>query len=358
MTEFRVLWRIGFRMGVVLVFSGVVDGLTEYLPAEQHAATESPTSESQTTSQPPATNDMVRRKVMIPSTADGTDQPCYVTLPAGFDSRQPAVPLLVSLHSWSGNVEQRSASQQMLEKMAIERGWIYLFPNFRAANRRPDACGSAKAQQDILDAVAWAKAQYPVDPRRIYLTGSSGGGHMTMLMVGCHPHIWAAASAWVGISDLAAWHQFHAGDRYGAMMRASCGGAPGESPQIDRQYRERSPLSHLARAIDVPLDIAAGIHDGHRGSVPIRHSLDAFNEIAKAVGGKPISDAEIRQLSQPNGRLDQPQPSDRESDPVLGRKIYLRRRAGKARITIFEGGHEGLAGPAIAWLERHVRPQQ
>jgi dipeptidyl aminopeptidase/acylaminoacyl peptidase len=300
---------------------------------------------------------MIRRKVMIRSTADETDQPCYVTLPASFNSKQPAVPLLVSLHSWSGDVEQRSASQQMLEEMAVERGWIHLFPHFRGPNSHPDACGSVKAQQDILDAVAWAKAQYPVDPRRIYLTGSSGGGHMTMLMAGRHPHIWAAASAWVGISDLAAWHQLHADDRYGAMLRASCGGAPGQSPEIDEQYRARSPLTHLARVIDVPLDIAAGIHDGHRGSVPIRHSLDAFNEIANAVGGRTISDEEIRQLSQPNGRLEQPHPSDQASDTDLGRSIFLRRRAGKARVTIFEGGHEGLPSPAIAWLEQHVRPQ-
>jgi acetyl esterase/lipase len=37
--------------------------------------------------------------------------------------------------------------------------------------------------QDILDAVAWARDSYPVDPQRVYLTGASGGGHMTLLMV-------------------------------------------------------------------------------------------------------------------------------------------------------------------------------
>ena len=30
-----------------------------------------------------------------------------------------------------------------------------------------------------LDAVEWTAKNYPVDRRRIYLTGSSGGGHMT-----------------------------------------------------------------------------------------------------------------------------------------------------------------------------------
>lgn len=293
-----------------------------------------------------------RTKVSIKSTVDGTDQPCYVILPDGFDVTGEPVPLLVSLHTWSGNVEQRNLP---LEQLADQRGWIYLFPHFRGPNSNPDACGSVKAQQDILDAVVWAQAKYPVDPKRIYLTGVSGGGYMTMLMVGCHPDIWSAASAWVGISDLAAWHERHAKSRYGAMVRESCGGAPGDSEAVDRQYRERSPITHLHRAKDVPLEIAAGIHDGHKGSVPIRHSLEAFNAIARAAGATPVSEEEIVQLSRKDGRLDNPLPSDLVEDPTLGRKIYLRRRAGPVRVTIFEGGHEGIAAAAIAWLERHAK---
>jgi dipeptidyl aminopeptidase/acylaminoacyl peptidase len=298
---------------------------------------------------------LARRKVVIRSTADGTDQPCYVSTPAGLGRNQSAVPLLVSLHSWSGDVEQRSPNQRKLEALAIQRGWVHIFPHFRGANQHPDACGSAKAQQDILDAVAWARAKLPIDPDRIYLTGSSGGGHMTMLMAGRAPEVWAAASAWVGISDLAAWHARHADGRYGAMLRACCGGRPGDGPEVDRQYRVRSPLTFLHRAASLPLDIAAGVHDGHRGSVPVRHSLDAFNRIAGAVGAEGVSEQEIQQLSRPNGCLNEPRPSDQVEDPVWGRTIYLRRCAGKARVTIFEGGHESIPEAAVAWLEQHPR---
>jgi len=291
-----------------------------------------------------------RTRVSIKSTVDGTDQPCYVILPDGFDPDGGPVALLVSLHTWSGNVEQRN---KPLEQLTDQRGWIYLFPHFRGPNAHPDACGSPKAQQDILDAVAWARENYPVDPKRIFLTGDSGGGHMTMLMVGCHPDTWAAASAWVGISDLAAWHKRQANSRYGEMVRKSCGGAPGDSDEVDRQYKDRSPLTHLDRAKDVPLNIAAGVHDGHKGSVPIRHSLDAFNAIARAAGAAVITEDEIVQLSRKNGRLENPLPTDEIDDPTFGRKIYLRRHANKARVTIFEGGHEGIAKATVAWLERH-----
>lgn len=292
-----------------------------------------------------------RRKVTIVSSRDKQPQGCWVIEP-----RRPLrnaageTPLLVVLHSWSGDLDQRRPE---LEQGCVDLGWIYLHPDFRGANTRPEACGSELAQQDVLDAVAWARRELTVDDQRIYLVGASGGGHMTLQMAALHPELWAAASAWVGISDLAAWHDRHRDTRYGRMMRACCGGAPGDSAEVDRQYRLRSPLTHLSGAKDVPLDIAAGIHDGHTGSVPVRHSLEAFNKIAAARGDRQISEVEIRQLSRPDGRLGSPLPSDRVTDPAYGRAIHLRRHAGPARVTIFEGGHEQIVPAALDWLKRH-----
>jgi len=294
-----------------------------------------------------------REKILIRSSLDQTEQPSYLILPDGFDRSGPPVPLLVSLHTWSSTLEK---GQRGLEKAAEERGWIYLYPNFRGRNDTPDACGSLKAQQDILDAVEWTCQRYPVDKRRIYLTGASGGGHMTMLMAGRHPQVWAAASAWVGISDLAAWYKFQEKSGYGAMARKCCGGAPGDSPAVDAEYRARSPKTWLAAAVDLPLDLGAGVHDGHKGSVPIRQTLDAFNVLAKAQGLPVITEEEIARISRPNGRLEKPQSSDQEPDPTFGRAIYLRRTAGKARVTIFEGGHERLDRAAIEWLSKHAKP--
>lgn len=292
---------------------------------------------------------------MVPSSIDGTQQPCYLILPDGFGSSSPPAPLLVSLHTWSGGVDQRLTD---MEREAERRGWIYLFPHFRGPNQTPDACGSQKAQQDILDARDWVLKHHPVDKRRIYLTGASGGGHMTMLMAGRHPEAWTAASAWVGISDLAAWHKRHATDNYGKMLRQCCGGAPGESEKVDEQYRTRSPLTWLDRAVDLPLDLAAGVHDGHKGSVPVRHTLDAFNVVARAQNAPAIPEDQIAQISRPNGRLENPQPDDTREDATLGRAIYLRRTAGKARVTVFEGGHECLAKAAAEWLSRQVKPDR
>ena len=288
-----------------------------------------------------------RTKVQIASSADGTDQPCYVILPDGYEPGGEPRPLLVSLHTFSGDVEQR---QKGFEEEANRAGWIYVFPHFRGPNKTPQACGSPLAQQDILDAVDWAIKTYPIETRRIYLVGSSGGGHMAMLMASRYPQRWTAVSAWVGISDLVAWHERRAQGNYGAMLRAACGGAPGDSAEVDEQYRLRSPLTWLHRAVGLPLDLNTGIHDGHTGSVPVRQTLEAFNVVACAGAHETISEDEIGLLSDADGRLESPKPSDLEKDETYGRAIYLRRHAGLCRVTVFEGGHEELARAAIAWL--------
>ncbi|MGE3780024.1 MAG: alpha/beta hydrolase family protein, partial [Pirellulaceae bacterium] len=295
-------------------------------------------------------------EVRIRSSLDGSDQPSQLWVPAS--AQATATPLLVYLHSWSGNYRQNNAA--WLDQ-AVRRGWIYLHPDFRGVNQQPQACGSRWARQDILDAIDYVTREYQVDSQRIYLAGSSGGGHMSLLMAGYFPHRFSAVSAWVGISDLADWYRVHspAGQRgrYAQMIVDSLGGPPGHSPEVDASYRERSPLFHLDHTGNLPLDIAAGVQDGHVGSVPIYHSLRAFNVVARAGGYPVVADAEMDQLWT-DGRLQQPRDEDIAPDETYGREILLRRAAGPARVTIFDGGHEGLAHAGCEWLAKQQRPTQ
>lgn len=264
-------------------------------------------------------------------------------------------PLLVSLHSWSADFRQDRS--EWLQQ-AVERNWIYVQPNFRGVNDHPEACGSPLARQDILDAVDWACREYKVDSSCIYLAGVSGGGHMTLLMAAYHPDRFSAASAWCPPADLAEWYRFHSSTgtpaRYAQMVAACCGGAPGQTPEIDAEYQSRSPVHQLQRVGDLPLDIATGIHDGKTGSVPIQHTLRAFNSVAKGQNKPTISDADMEELWTA-GKLSQPQESDGVTDATYGRAIHLRRTAGNARVTIFEGTHEGLPSAACEWLSAQKR---
>ena len=289
----------------------------------------------------------------VTSSLDGEKQAVLYWAPE--TARTQQTPLFVFLHSWSGDYRQKNDKWQ---RQAVERGWVFLHPDFRGPNNSPEACGSRFARQDILDAMAFAESEFQIDSERVYLAGTSGGGHMAMLMAGHYPHRFSAVSAWVGISDLAEWYRFHTRHgrpgRYAQMILKSLGGRPGENPQRDADYRDRSPVFHLQNTGDLPLDLYAGVQDGHTGSVPIRHTLTAYNVIAEAHGTRPVSDKEIDQLSEP-GRLSSPLASDQVMDPTLKRGIFLRRQSQSARVTIFDGGHEGLPVPAAVWLEKQRR---
>ena len=337
---------VALWMGVALL--AIVSPASAQSPAPQIAGESEPVA-------PLPPPNFKQLNIEVPSSLDKTPQPCRLDIPHGYAKDGEPVPLVVLLHSWSGDYRQGNG---VLERLVAAQGWLCLMPNFRGPNLQPEACASALAQQDILDAIDWVCQRYRIDQKLIYLCGSSGGGHMTMMMAGRHGKRFRAASAWVGISDLAAWHQKHERTRYGDMLRKSCGGRPGQSQDIDAQYRNRAPIHFLKEVGDLPLDLAAGIHDGHKGSVPIVHTLNAFNAIAQAQGAAEISPAEIEQLSALNGRLQKPHPTDEGHDEAWARDYYLRRSAGSSRVTIFEGGHEGIPAAMLAWFLSHPQDEK
>lgn len=283
----------------------------------------------------------------VPSSKDRSLQKVIYWRPetAARDTEGPAVPLVVFLHSWSGGFEQGLPWIAQAKKL----GWVLVAPDFRGPNSRPEACASDLASQDILDAVAYARRDARIDASRIYLIGGSGGGHMSLVMAARAPDLWAGVSAWVPISDLAAWHaeSSQRKNHYAKMIEQSCGGAPG--PGTEAEYRHRSPLFHLAAAKGVPLDINTGIHDGHTGSVPVSHSLLAFNVLAapdKQVATEDI-DFMVRERKIPAALV-----GETQSDPERQKSVLFRRTSGNARVTVFEGGHDSESSAGVLWLSR------
>lgn len=283
------------------------------------------------------------REVAIRSTYDGSDEPALVYSPSADEPR----PLLVALHTWS--YDYRQAESRPYADWCQEHGWHLVHPNFRGPNRRPEAGGSPQAIQDILDTVAHCRSLFDIDTRRIYAVGVSGGGHMSLMMARSAPEIWAGISAWVPITDLRAWYyeSRERGHGYADDLMRVCGGPPGKSEAVDRQYALRSPLSGLEAAAAVSLDINAGIHDGHTGSVPVSHAVWAFNALASPRDR--IDSASIGAIV-----ANQAIPSDlgiAEPDPSYGaNRVLFRRSSGRARVSLFEGGHEIVFAAALGWL--------
>ncbi|MHC4240132.1 MAG: alpha/beta hydrolase family protein, partial [Planctomycetota bacterium] len=258
------------------------------------------------------------------------------------------------LHSWSGNYRQ--GLSKPYADWCIKKGWVFIHPHFRGRNNKPEACGSELVVADILTAVEYAKQNANVDPNRIYLVGGSGGGYTALMVAGRAPEIWAGVSAWLAITVLEDWYyeckqlgcEEHASD-----IVKSCGGLPGQSPEIDAQYVKRSPVTHLKKAKNIPLDINAGIHDGHdSGGVPVSHSFKAFNVLADP--NDKVSDEDIRYFtdkSEVPAHLKQT-----IVDPVYGQnKALFRRVSGNTRLTIFDGGHRLNFNAALTWLSRQKK---
>jgi acetyl esterase/lipase len=291
--------------------------------------------------------------VSIPSTHDGALQPVrYVEAPG--KNR----PLLIALHTWSFDYTQCAADYF---RRCGERDWHCIFPNFRGPNRTPDSCGSPAALTDIRDVLDWAFEQFSVDHRRVFLAGVSGGGLMALLAAGTMPSLWTAVSAWASISDLARWHRecTERGLAYTSDMEAVCGGPPGASFKVDREYRSRSPVDSLWRAHIVPVDINAGIHDGHggafggEGSVPVGQSIRAYNELVVAAGKdlETIPEEVIEHIER-NEKVPEWFDHGDIADPSYDRPLHMRRPNALARLTLFEGGHEILYDTVFRWFER------
>jgi acetyl esterase/lipase len=289
------------------------------------------------------------KEIKYVSSADSTLQPALFYAPNAADK---AAPLLVALHTWSGNYRQKMSIQYA--EHCIKNGWVFIHPNFRGPNRTPQATGSDLVVADIISVVDCAKDNAGVDPNRIYLAGASGGGYTALLMAGRAPHIWAAVSAWVPIADLQAWYSEcrKSGRRYADDIVKSCGGVPNANAGVDRQYKKRSPITYLHKAVGLPLDINAGITDGHTGSVPVSHSLRAFNLVAAQKDR--ISEEDIKFFTE---KAQVPPHLKAElNDPAYGKKAPLfRRSSGKARVTIFDGGHEIIYEAALTWLSKQKK---
>ena len=277
------------------------------------------------------------KAIQYTSSAGQSQQPAMFYAPA---SKAP-VPLIVALHSWSGNYKQKY--HKAIEKWCIQHGWAYIHPDFRGPNNRPEATGSELVVADIVSAVEYAKQTSNIDSSAIYLVGTSGGGYTALLMAGHHPEIWAGVSAWVPISDLATWH---AQGKHVEALEQSCGGAPGDNPAVDAEYVKRSPLTYLKNAKGTTLHINAGVKDR---IVPIGHSLLAFNEVAAAEDQ--ISKEDIRFFVEKRKVPTKLQTN--LADSSYGKKQPLfRRESGNATVTIFDGGHELVATAASAWIQQ------
>ncbi|MFB6320027.1 GDSL-type esterase/lipase family protein [Saccharicrinis sp. FJH54] len=285
-------------------------------------------------------------EITVNSTSDHTEQKAMFY--AGSD--QSPAPLIVSLHTWSGDYTQKDP----LALECISKGFVYIHPDFRGANNKFDACGSSKVIQDIDDAIAYAIHHARVDTTEIHIVGVSGGGYATLLAYMNTIYPVKTFSAWVPISDLEAWFNESEGrkNKYARDIAICTTGRNFGSKgyYIDKkEAHKRSPLfmqTPVEKRHKAKLFIYTGIHDGYTGSVPVTQSLKFYNKVVRDFDATeteaivPESDMLTLVASQNYQSL---------TKGKLGKRLIQYRKSYKdlIQLTVFEGTHEMLTDVAL-----------
>jgi len=282
--------------------------------------------------------------IRIPSSVDNNVQPAmWVPPPAN------GRPLLVVLHSWTARYDQQWSIP--FARWAEDNGWAMIAPNFRGINKQPTATGSDLAVADVVDAIDYAVAN-GADPDRVFVTGFSGGGFMTLLMAGKRPDLFAGAAAWVGIYDLPGWYNYNAVNapwrHYIPHIQGSCGGAPVPGSAAFDDCVARSPMTYLdaARAAGLPVYLAGGLSDS---IVPPSESARAFNQLAAPADR--FTQRQIDLFSRFTLPPELAGQTDAETFFGPGDKpVVLSRQSGSVTFVLFRGVHEMMYGPALRWF--------
>lgn len=256
-----------------------------------------------------------------------------------------AQPLIVSLHTWSGDYSQKDD----LAKPCQQKELNYIHPNFRGANWTNNACCSDLAMNDIDEAISYAIEHSNVDMDKIYVIGVSGGGYATLSTFMKSKHKIRKFSAWASISDLVAWHH-ESSIRKNKYAEHIMDCTSSEKLLNIENAKSRSPMyweTPLEKLTSSELAIYAGVNDGIEGSVPIGHSINFYNKLLTDIGeseaSKYVSDKEhlsLLEFRKPLG----------EYGNISDRKICLKKEGGNLSLTIFEGNHEMLTAFALEEL--------
>lgn len=286
------------------------------------------------------------KEVIIKSTLDAENQPAIF-----YSATRKNRPLIVSLHTWSGNYEQKDE----LVTECIKKDYNYIHPDFRGPNKTYKACGSKYVIQDIEDAIAFALENGNVDSNNIHVVGTSGGGYATLLTYMNTDYPVKTFSAWVPISDLKKW--YYESEGRGTKYSFDIAYSTVKDADFDKENYylceeeavKRSPVymqTPVEKRKNSKLYIYAGIHDGYTGAVPISQSLDFYNKVVTD-----FDTQEKKAMIPPKDIIEMVTSRNfvaTGKDSIADRLIhYQKTYKDLVRITIFEGEHECLTGVAL-----------
>ena len=220
---------------------------------------------------------------------DGRDLPVWVTLPAGSKPGQPR-PAVVMVHGgpWVRGGHWR---WDPMAQFLASRGWVVIEPEFRGSSGYGKAHTQAgyrqfgqAMQDDVADALLWARAQ-KIASDRACIVGGSYGGYATLMGLIRHPELYRCGSAWFAVADLPLYVEggWFVSDDISASGRRYLLPEWVGHPEKDRaMLLAHSPVEQAAR-LRAPLQLVWGVDDLR---VPLAHGK-RLRSALRAAGHEP-----------------------------------------------------------------------
>ncbi|MDF2669388.1 MAG: peptidase family protein [Paenibacillus sp.] len=181
--------------------------------------------------------------------------------------------MLVKLHGWHMSMPMPERRETPLDSPYLI---VQVDMRGRAFSEGEEDCNGYELI-DIYDAVQFVRSEYSeylLAPDPVYLEGGSGGGGNVLAAAAKFPDLFAAASAYYGISDYAVWYEQDKTGEFIDDMDIWIGCSPSQDEQ---RYAARSGL-HLAANVITPLYIAHGENDIR---IPVDHARMYVQHMAR-----------------------------------------------------------------------------
>lgn len=224
------------------------------------------------------------------SSFDGKIMQGWVILPPNFDAAKK-YPLILDIHGGPHTMYGVEFQHQM--QMFASRGFVVLYANPRGSTGYGEEFGNVihgkypgDDYQDLMTGVDAVMAKGYIDPKRLYVTGGSGGGLLTAWIVTQTQRFAAAVSQY----PVTNWFTQAGSADIGLLMTRWMKAMPWENPQ---QYIAHSPVFQ-ANKIKTPTMVLTGEEDWR---TPIAQS-EEFYFTLKAQG---VDSVLVRFPHEPHG---------------------------------------------------------
>ncbi len=167
----------------------------------------------------------------------------------------------------------------------VDHGFAWMSVNYRGSTTFGREFEAAiwgmlghREVDDIVSAYHWAVDNSITPPHRVFLTGASYGGYLTLQTLGKAPELWAGGMAEVAIADWTLMYQDMA-DTLKGYHRSLWGGTPDEHPEA---HRRGSPLTYV-EDVQAPLIVMQALNDTRCPAYQMQVYEQAMQEAGKDI---------------------------------------------------------------------------